>query len=536
VIKRIALTCLSFALLGMSTQRYVVAASSSTLSVNAQTFRPALGPENMVMIEGSRTSGQWQPMAALWFDWAHKPLRLLEQTTNTIYANTIPNMVTMHIMAGLGFTKWLSVGFSLPVVMFQEFDRKTPLTDFPQTPSNFGIGDLRLIAKMRILDNSEGGIGLAFVPQITFKTGQGQNFRGDDAFGFEPRFAIDYKFKNGIIVAANLSAFLKTQDQQLTNVKISHQMRYGLGAYFALPKNFGLVADLNGATSLMNLKTVYSPLELYGGLRWRHQKGVQIDVGAGGGLLSAVGSPQVRIYAGIAYYPVKEKSAPTPVPVPASLPASQPVDLDPDKDGVLNPYDMCPDVPGPASNQGCPILDKDRDGVLDPDDACPEVPGPVENKGCPWPDTDKDTTPDHLDKCPYDFGPPPDGCPEKPRQFVEVKKNEIFILQKVHFEVGKSIIKPVSFPLLDEVADVLKNRPTMKVSVDGHTDSTGSAKLNEKLSQKRSEAVRLYLIKRGIESDRLMAKGYGPSKPVADNKTKEGRARNRRTEFVILEQ
>ncbi|MEZ4313967.1 MAG: OmpA family protein [Polyangiaceae bacterium] len=188
---------------------------------------------------------------------------------------------------------------------------------------------------------------------------------------------------------------------------------------------------------------------------------------------------------------------------------------------------------------GCPP-DKDGDGILDADDACPEIKGiktedPATN-GCPG-DTDGDTIRDDKDACPNEKGKPdPDptknGCP----QAVRVTETEVIILQQVQFDTNKSTIKKVSDPLLDEVAEVLREHPEiLKIEVQGHTDSKGSPALNKTLSQNRADSVKKALIKRGISEGRLIPKGYGQDKPIADNGTDEGRAKNRRVQFVIVE-
>jgi outer membrane protein OmpA-like peptidoglycan-associated protein len=208
-------------------------------------------------------------------------------------------------------------------------------------------------------------------------------------------------------------------------------------------------------------------------------------------------------------------------------------DPDNDGDGIVDKLDACPNTPGPIENQGCPIMDRDGDGVPDNEDKCPDVPGPKENFGCPDTDRDGDGIPDRLDKCPDEPGPPPDGCPKK-YTLVEVKKDRIAIKQQVHFASAKFKVLPDSFPLLDQVAQVLKDFQKMRVSVEGHTDTVGAEAMNMKLSQARADDVRAYLVKKGIAADRLESVGHGPTKPIASNKTETGRAQNRRTEFRII--
>jgi outer membrane protein OmpA-like peptidoglycan-associated protein len=240
---------------------------------------------------------------------------------------------------------------------------------------------------------------------------------------------------------------------------------------------------------------------------------------------------------------------------------------DRDGDGVPDLEDLCPDVPGPRENQGCPVAkdtdgdgipddidrcpldpedfdgfqdedgcpdpDNDGDGIVDKLDACPNTPGPLSNRGCPVMDRDGDGIPDDVDKCPDEPGPAPDGCPRK-YTLIEVKKDRIVIKQQVHFQSARWAVLKDSFPLLDQVVQVLRDQPRMRVSIEGHTDSVGGELANMKLSQARAESVRGYLVGKGIAAERLEAVGYGTTMPIASNKTEKGRGQNRRTEFRIL--
>lgn len=208
-------------------------------------------------------------------------------------------------------------------------------------------------------------------------------------------------------------------------------------------------------------------------------------------------------------------------------------DADNDGDGIVDKADACPNEAGPIENRGCPVTDKDGDGVPDAEDKCPELAGVKENAGCPDADKDGDTIVDRLDKCPDRFGPPPDGCPKK-YTLVEVKKERIDIKQQVHFASARYRVLPDSFPLLDQVVQVLNDFPKMRVAIEGHTDSVGGEAMNMRLSQRRADAVRDFLVSKGVSPDRLEAIGFGPTKPIASNKTSRGRAQNRRTEFRIV--
>jgi len=209
---------------------------------------------------------------------------------------------------------------------------------------------------------------------------------------------------------------------------------------------------------------------------------------------------------------------------------------DTDGDGVPDIDDWCPDVPGPASNHGCPVFaDRDGDGVADDIDRCPDVPGPKENFGCPWPDRDHDGVPDKDDLCPDEPGPADNhGCPRK-QKLIVVRKDRIEIKQQVHFRPAKSLILPDSYELLREVANVLKDTPSIFVRVEGHTDNVGKLATNLRVSQARADAVKAFLVKQGCDPKHISALGYGPTRPIASNATRAGKALNRRVEFRIVE-
>ena len=207
--------------------------------------------------------------------------------------------------------------------------------------------------------------------------------------------------------------------------------------------------------------------------------------------------------------------------------------LDKDVDGVADYLDKCPDTPKgvKVDAEGCP-LDTDGDGVADYKDKCPDTPKDVkvDATGCPI-DTDGDGVPDYLDKCPTVAGVAANkGCPE-----VKAETKKIFeqALQGVQFESAKDVIKPTSFGILDQVVKVMIENPSYKLEINGHTDNKGIPEKNLLLSQKRSEAVKNYLVKKGVAADKLTAKGFGQTVPVADNATNEGRSKNRRVEFKV---
>lgn len=203
---------------------------------------------------------------------------------------------------------------------------------------------------------------------------------------------------------------------------------------------------------------------------------------------------------------------------------------DADGDGVADKDDACPTEAGLPVLGGCP--DADGDGVADKDDKCPSVAGPKQNAGCPWPDTDGDKVLDKDDKCPTVAGTVANnGCPEVTEDVVK-RLNDY--AKTILFDSAKSTFQQQTYPVLQAMVAILKEYPTAKFALEGHTDSDGKDALNLQLSKDRAAAVKNYLIENGIDSDRLTSEGYGEAKPVASNKTKAGKAANRRVEVKLV--
>jgi len=234
--------------------------------------------------------------------------------------------------------------------------------------------------------------------------------------------------------------------------------------------------------------------------------------------------------------------------------AAAPVVLDTDGDGVPNDLDKCLDTPAgvKVDLDGCP-LDTDGDGVYDYLDQCPDTPKgvKVDSNGCPL-DSDLDGVPDYLDQCPdtkKGVKVDANGCPPPPpmaeaRVAPKAAAMEKQIVEKgrvtlnVQFDTDKAIVKPEYGDDIEKLADVMAGHPELKIAIEGHTDNVGALKYNMNLSQKRADAVKNVLVKKyGIDPARLTAKGFGETKPIADNKTKAGKQQNRRVEasaeFVI---
>jgi len=257
---------------------------------------------------------------------------------------------------------------------------------------------------------------------------------------------------------------------------------------------------------------------------------------------------------GLRFRKAKPWVEPTPVVI------TPPVDKDTDGDGIFDSRDKCPTVPGVAKYEGCPIPDTDGDGVFDDKDKCPEVVGYPELDGCPYPDRDKDGVTDNKDRCPDEPGSTKnDGCPITDRDGdgvpdvtdrcpddpgpasnqgcpdikEEIIKKTAAIAKSIYFDLNSSKLQARSHAPLNELVQILKDNPTYKLTIESHTDASGTNAYNQKLSDNRSASVMSYLINKGVDASRITAVGYGEERPIATNDTNEGRTLNRRSELKL---
>jgi len=505
--------------------------------VDVQSFKPSPFMDDLFSVEKGNTEGPHLWNIGFSANYQYRPLTIRDLATGDSVRDIVRHQAVMNLLGSYRFLDWLSVGVDLPVVLFQD----GPGFVGSDKPGTFGIGDLRILPKVRIVEAGNGRFSIAFIPGFTAPTGGLVDpFMGRKNFTFIPELAFDLSFERfGIAVDAS---YLLTENEKVLDLDLNDELRFKGGVWFnAWPKKMDLIVEVATATPaahpFSNVRE--SPLEGVVGARVHATKGLDVNFGGGMGFNKGYATPDFRALVGLMWTHVKEPPK------------------DSDQDTVIDSEDRCPDKPGPVELHGCP--DTDKDGIPDIDDNCPTVPGLAQFQGCP--DTDKDGIPDNKDRCPNDAGPEKyEGCPDRdgdgiidiedkcpdvpgPKEYagcppprVEVTKEKIVIREKVFFEFDKAKVKSESFSLLQEVAKVLNENPGIKlVRVEGHTDNKGKRAYNVRLSQKRAEAVRTILIKNGVAPERLTAKGFADTVPIASNDTDEGRSINRRVEFIIVE-
>jgi outer membrane protein OmpA-like peptidoglycan-associated protein len=537
-----------------------------------QRFRPAPGPTDYLNVFGTGVAPHLDWDAGFYLDYANDPMQVA--TREFPFKETVDFQTTASLMGNVGLFDMFEVGILLPVTALQTSQELQPInasgersTDLPVA----GINDWRITAKYQILDLLQDPLGLAVIAGAYVPLASDESLTSDDAFSAEFIAAGDYWLWRGIRLGLNLGYRYRGTKAVIRNSTLSDEFLWGLG--LNIPLFIGEldgIIEFDGAIStakdegIEGLTKGEVPSEVKVAVRYEISEDWTMTAGLGSGLSDGIGSPDFRALFGITGHWVSGGNW----------------SFDYDADGFYGRIDECPDeeedIDGFEDDDGCPDYDNDGDGVPDDVDECPGTPegarvmidgcvdndfdgdgipnseddcpedledkdGFEDNDGCPDPDNDQDGIPDTADECPDEAEnmngfADEDGCPEDPNDKVTITKDKLVITEQVYFETAKAKIRKDSYDILNEVATVLKDNPQIKLMrVEGHTDNRGSEDYNQDLSQRRAESVRRYLIGQGVSDNRLAAVGYGEAEPIADNETEEGRRKNRRVEFTILE-
>ncbi len=535
-------TCLGYAGT-LSLLAFTGAAQAEGLALNR--FDPAPAGDRMFGVPSPFVAGHLTPHLMLLGDYAHNPLKLRSTPADTDRGSIVEHQLFLHLNAGIALWERLNLDISAPLAVLQKGENPSGGGQAFASPSSAQFGDLRFGLRVRLLGEYQDPFQVAIGGYLWVPTGANDSFVSSGDVRGMPQLILGGRIDNRVVWSAAAGPEIRNKGT-FANVEQGTMFKWGAGLGFLLLENRHLQIgpEAYGAVTLRDVEKHTTNAEILLDVRYRIIDDLEVAAGAGPGLTSGIGTPDFRGLLSLAYTP-EQKPAPEPVITPEAPPPVPPPDSD--HDGILDADDACPDVKGVADadpkKNGCPApLDTDGDGIFDPEDACVAVKGVADadpkKNGCPPPkDSDGDGIFDPEDACPAEKGPRDDdptknGCPKS----VRVVDNEIVILEQVQFDTGKATIKKASHDLLEQVAQVLTQHPEMtKIEVQGHTDNRGSAALNKKLSQARADSVRKALIERGVGGERLVTKGYGPDKPIDENGTDEGRQRNRRVQFVILD-
>ncbi len=494
-------------------------------------------------------------------------------------AGVIDDQFTSYANVGFEFLDRFIASASLPITWVQDgqnpnYNNAAPLGGTKTTTVDTGgpaLGDMRLDFRAVLWRNQDRTSAVGAQISIFTPTGNGSsaNFGGDGQTTLALGFSGETKIKFVTLVAQtgihlrpqnSINDPLANRNGTLAGLGVGNEWTFAVGGFIPIAKNkyrigatiFGQTGIVNGEIAGNTLFTKQnSPLEWQaeGRMKFGPHNHWWWGLGAGTRIFNGYGAPDFRAIGMIgAYVPILESNAASPDGKMAMREKwREQGRIDSDHDGVPDDIDACPsdaeDHQGNDPNDGCPQPpDRDGDGIPDQYDKCPDAPedkdGIDDSDGCPEDDADQDGVPDTTDACPREPGQPsPDpkknGCP----QFIHLEGSVVRVLQQVHFATASATILPDSFPMLQEIANLLRANPQIKrMSIEGHTDDRGDAGMNKRLSDARARSVATWLSQHGVEADRLESHGYGEEQPIADNTTDTGRAANRRVEFKITDE
>ncbi|WP_437735775.1 OmpA family protein [Sorangium sp. So ce1335] len=547
---------------------------------------PAPAGDGLSTVPSAGVSGDLRPAVGLLFSYSHQPLSVRGTVRGTEppgAATWVDRQAILHALASVELARRVKLDLDAPFVLDQG-GASPSIGDIrvPSPAAGVALADLQVGGRVTLLPQEGLRPAAALGLSVWLPTGDEAAFAGAGAVRYAPRVIVGAEHAGFRWAASAGGRFQPASGDSLTASEAFFAAGVGVRkGPLQLGSELSVWAAAGGARAIEVPGRAGAAIEVPGRAgaellltaRWSLGP-LTLDAGAGPGFGKLPGTPKARFFAALG---VAADVLPAPAAAPAAAAAAAPAGAggdrggaarvaapvaDLDGDSVPDAEDACPRVIGearppaaapgarPAFRRGCPP-DRDDDGIHDVDDRCPDVPGvssaaaddegpanagsrPASKHGCPA-DTDGDGIPNAADACPYERGKPSEdrathGCPFA----VRIEGSQIVILQQVQFPTGRAEIEPESFELLSEVAAVLEEHPEIaRVAVDGHTDNQGADQANLRLSQRRALAVVAWLTAQGIDARRLEARGFGARRPIADNRTREGRARNRRVEFQI---
>ncbi len=524
--------------------------------VNVQTYQPSPHPQDYFSVRGTETLGHLNWAVGLHFNYARNPL-LTRRDNGDIFRRAVSDMLTADLQFTLGVLSFMEFAVELPVHPYIGGDGFAA----GREPNSGALGDIRVSPRFRILDHGGNGFGLAAEGVLGIPVGKfTDRYTGDRNVTFTPQLMAEYKMP--LFRVAFDIGYRFAEEANLGNLQSDDELTYGLGLGVKPATEYvEILAEVFGAAGVNSLtKANERQLEALLGLKIFPGAGLTINAGGGAGVLPGYGTPQWRVFAGIAFSPRvptdedndrlfgREDGCPSEA---EDLDGFQDQDgcpdPDNDNDSILDADDPCPnvaeDLDGFEDQDGCPEPDNDGDGILDASDGCPnvaeDVDGFEDQDGCPEPDNDGDGILDATDKCPNapenkNNCEDEDGCPEE--RLVCITPRRLVTLEPIYFVFGKATLQERSTPVLLDVAKVMReHRELLRIRIEGHTDDVGADRRNLVLSKRRAEAVYQFLVGQGISPARLNFRGFGESEPLVPNTSDENRSRNRRVEFIILD-
>ncbi len=492
---------------------------------NLSLLRPASGSDGLISVEGARPQmAPDDPLELqLGFDAGYKPVRLGPGAR-------IDSRLGGWAQLTARLDDFATIFAQLPVTLHQTGD----LSAFGTTQPAFGfsVGDIRVGAKHGFL---RGPVDLAGQVSLEFATGRAQSLTDDPRLAIEALVAASQRRGAWELLGNALFNFRAPSD--VASVKLGAELGVRGGAAYWFSPRARAYGELEARMAFRDVSQESTPAEWRAGATLCANSALAVDVAGGTRLDNGLGAPSVRGVVAVRFAPLlcRPPKAEGPEPGLAELMARIAEDKAArqraEKDAKL------PALLGDAEQNAREAVVRMEALELLPASEADAALRAKQFADDDLRDTDGDGVPDRLDNCPRQKGPASNmGCPTFEKQVVALHDDRIEILDKVYFLPGTTKIHPRSGRLLNQIANVLHWHPELlKMEVEGHTDNSGSYAYNMKLSQRRAEAVVSALVRRGIDKKRLVAKGAGPARPIADNRTRKGRDENRRVEFRVIE-
>ena len=493
---------------------------------NLSLLRPASGSDGLLGVEGARppTDPHEVLQLQIGFDAQYKPVRLGPGAR-------IESRLAGWAQLSARLNDLVSIFAQLPVMLRQTGDLSA--LGAPDPAFGFAVGDIRVGARHPFL---RGPIDLAGQIALELASGHQQSLSGDQRMGGEALLSAARRRGDWELIGNAFVRFRPPRD--VGTVRLGNEIGVRGGAAWWRSTRSRVYAELELQTSLRDFAQQSFPIEWRLGSTLCATSAIALDVAAGTRLDDGLGAPSLRGVLALRYTP----SLCSP----------------PKRDTGAEPglKELVARIAKERAEREKAEQEKRIPGLLEPSetaarealirseaaDLLPASEGEAASRATIYGeeqsrDSDGDGVPDAIDNCPHQKGPADNaGCPRAEKQIVALRETRLDILDKVYFAPGKAAIEPRSMRLLNQIARVLKSHPeVVRIEVQGHTDSSGGTAMNMTLSQARAEAVVGALIRRGVSADRMVARGFGPTQPIATNATRQGRERNRRVEFRVAQ-
>jgi outer membrane protein OmpA-like peptidoglycan-associated protein len=436
-----------------------------------------------------------RPYFGFWLHYALDPVIVVADGERV--GAPVEHLLAADLVASMNVWAGLEFGVGVPITLWSADDLDAGQAAVAPSAPGTAFGDITLRVGYRLRLAEHTALAL-HVPVLLPTSGS------DDplglGFGVRPTLALMQRI--GLVELLFNLSYLFRGDADTLDYSGGQELGARFGARFSLTQTWrsSILLDVGLVTGVRDFFAApTTPAEGRAGFEHWFSENVALTIFVGGGLSPGVGAPDFRtgVGLGIGHNPHWR-------------PRPNPTSDDSDGDGIVDARDRCPDDPedpdGYEDDDGCPDDDNDGDGILDVDDGCPNAP-----------ETMNGISDD-------------DGCPD----LVRLEDTLIATFEAVHFQTNSDVILPESHAMLNEIGAILRTNPDMRIRIEGHTDDVGDDQVNLELSQRRAESVQRHLVEHGASSGQLDAVGHGETRPIEPNRTRAGRAKNRRVEFHIV--